>query len=233
MAIMSQQIQSDPAASDGTPVLFIFVTIIAVMAMVLSVGCEKKAADEIDFGTFSNSVYHNEYFGMTITLPPDWHAQGAEEREQLMKLGGEVVAGDDKNLKAKIKIMEKQTLSLFVAFKHPVGAPVPFNPAIMCVAERVRQLPGIRNGKDYLWHAKRLLESGQLEVTISEGFSTEKLGGRVFDVMDVEIPSIGALVQQKYYATIIKGYVLAFIASYTTEDELLYQLDIFKSVTFN
>ena len=121
---------------------------ILLMTMLLVVGCSQKAADEIDFGTVNNSVYKNEYFGLSITLPPDWSIQDQETRQKLKELGGQMVAGDDENLKAAVKASELTTVNLFTAFKHPIGTPVEYNPSITSLAERVRHIPGIKTGKD-------------------------------------------------------------------------------------
>ena len=66
------------------------------------------------------------------------------------------------------------------AFKHPVGAPVPSNPSIVCMAERVRDFPGIKRGKDYHYHARKLMESGQMKFEFSKEITTEKIGGVEF-----------------------------------------------------
>lgn len=119
----------------------------------LLAGCEKKAADEIDYGTIKDSVYENNYLGFSISIPTNWAVQDLEAQRQITKRGLSMVAGDDKNLKAALKGSEKQSVNLFSAFKYPPGSPVPNNAAIMGVAERVRDLPGIQRGRDYLYHA--------------------------------------------------------------------------------
>ena len=50
-------------------------------------GCGKKASDEIDFGTLSDSVYRNKYFGFSVTLPKDWSVQDQKAQRRLMKKG--------------------------------------------------------------------------------------------------------------------------------------------------
>jgi hypothetical protein len=205
--------------------------ILLTLSAVLSAGCGKKASDEIDFGSVKNSVYHNEYFGLTVTLPSEWSVQDAEARRQIMDKGGKIFAGDDRNLKAVLKAGEMQSVNLFAACKHPIGTPVPSNPNIMCVAERVSQMPGIKRGKDYLFHAKKLLESGQMRFSFPSEMSTESVGGQDFDVMHVETSMAGMTIRQKYYATIMKGYALTFTVSFTTDEEESALQDILKSVT--
>jgi len=199
----------------------------------LFIGCSKKAGDEIDFGTLSNSVYRNEYFGFSVTFPKDWSVQDQEAQRRLMKKGVQLVAGDDRNLKAMVKASELQTVNLFAVFEHPVGSPVAYNPSIMALAEIVRELPGIKRGKDYLFQARQVLEAGQIQVSFPKDYYSERLGGMEFDVMESEISVRGKTIKQKYYATILKGYALCFIVSFTSDDEAASLQSILNSITFN
>lgn len=204
-----------------------------VAALAFSAGCKKqKASDEIDFGTVKDSVYQNKYFGLSVTLPADWSTVDQETRERLMEMGGQIMAGDDKNLKAVAKASEMTSVNLFLVSEHPMGAPVQSNPNIMCVAERVREAPGVTRGEDYLFHTKRLLEASQVKLTFTEETASRSLGGRDFDVMSAQMSMADVTVRQKYCATIMKGYALVFIVSFATDEEEAALEDIMKTVTF-
>jgi hypothetical protein len=207
-------------------------TVQIIVLAVLLIGCGKKASDEIDFGTFNKSVYTNNYFGLTVTIPADWSIQDQEAQRRIMKLGGKMVAGDDKNLKSLMKASELKTVNLFAAFKYPAGTPVAFNPSIMALAEKVSQLPGIKRGKDYLFFARQILESGQMQVSFPKEIYTERLGGVDFDVMDLELSVRGITIKEKYYAAIIKGYALSFIVAFTNDEEESSDQKILNIVTF-
>ena len=150
-----------------------------------------------------------------------------------MKEGVKAVAGDNNNLKAMVKASELQTVNLFAAFEHPLGSPVSFNPSIIVLAERVRDLPGIQRGKDYLFQARKILEAGQMKFSFPREVYSEQLGGVEFDVMDIEMVVPGTTVKQKYYSTIKKGYALCFIMSFTTEGERALVRKIFDTVAFH
>jgi hypothetical protein len=210
------------------------VVIPAISAIIISTfvfsGCRKKASEEIGFGSMDGSVYANEYFELTIELPTDWTLQDSEDQKQLMDVGAKVVAGDDKNMNAIFKATEMQTVNLFMASKHPVGTPISFNPSIIGLAEKVSHMPGIKRGKDYHFHTKRLMESSSLEVSFPEEIYTEELGGYLFDVMSVEMKMSGVLVKQKQYVTVLKGYALDFCISYCNEEEEGALKDILKTI---
>jgi hypothetical protein len=185
----------------------------------LLAGCTKKASDEIDFGTINNSVYHNNFFGLNVPLPKEWSLQDQTEQRRLMKAGAKLVSGDDKNMEAMVKASELQSVNLFAIFEHPVGSPVPYNPSVISIAESVQHAPGIKSGRDYHYQAKKVLEGGQLEVSFPKDIYTQQLGGVDFDVMETQIKARGLVIRQKYYATIIKGYALCMVTSFTSDEE--------------
>ena len=196
-------------------------------------GCEKKASEEIDYGTINESVYRNEYFGLDVKLPADWSVQDQEAQRRMMEAGSEMVSGGDKNMKAAMKASEQQTVNLLAVFQHPLGTPVPFNPSLMCMAERVRDMPGIGRGRDYLYHARSVMETGAVKFEFGKEITTETLDGVDFDVMHVSMPMPGGVVLQKYYATIMKGYALALIVSYGTTGQEAELQAILQGVSFD
>ena len=206
--------------------------VLVIVWIVLFAGCRKRASDEIDFGAVENSTYRNDYFGLSVKLPSEWSVQDKQTQQRLMDRGRKMVEGDDKNLQAVIKASEMQTVNLFAVFKYPIGTPVAYNPNIMCLAERVRHMPGIKRGKDYHFHSKRLFESSQIEVSFPKEVSTEELGGHDFDVMYVEMPMVGMTIRQKQYVTIMKGYALVIIVSFTNGEEESALDNVLSSVTF-
>ncbi len=204
-----------------------------IVAAVLLSACGKKESQDIDLGTFEDSVYSNRYFCFKMTLPPDWNIQDQQSIKQIMDNGAEIMAGEDKNLKAAMKYSEKQVVNLLAAYKHPVGAPVTYNPNIICVAEKVRNMPGIKAGKDYLFHTRQMLESGQLEYSFPKEIYTEQLGGIDFDILCADVAIAQMTVHQRIYAAIIKGYALMFTVSFTNDEEESFLQEILESVTFN
>ena len=147
-------------------------------------------------------------------------------------MGEQMLAGDDKNMKAVLKASELTSVNLFMVFQYPVGEPVPYNPNIVCVAERVSHMPGIKRGSDYLIQAQKLLKASAMEVDFDDKFSTDEIGGTSFDTMDASISVSGVTFTQTYYSMRAKGYVLSFIASYSNDEEKALLNGILDSVTF-
>ncbi len=208
-----------------------FYILFMLLAVILG-GCGKKASDEIDFGTVEDSIYQNQYFGLSLEVPSGWTVQDQEAQKRIMELGGDIVAGEDKNLSAVIKASKLQTVNLLSVAKHPIGAPVDYNPSMMCIAEKVSHAAGIKRGSDYHFHSKKLLQSGQLKVSFPEGIYPEQIDGIGFDVMTVQISFGGVTVMQKQYVTIMKGYALLMVISYVTPEEEAELVETLRSARF-
>lgn len=209
------------------------VIIIMVACFIFSIGCQEKASEEVDSGAFAGSLYRNNYFGMTITIPPDWSIQDSKSMQSLKDLDKKVKDKDDKNLKKVMDRSEFQTVSLFAVLRHPLGSPVPFNPNLRCLAERVRHMPGIKRGKDYHFHTRRLLESSQMNVKFPGEIYTETFGGVEFDVLYSETSFGNILVKQKQYGAVMKGYILLIVSTFANDDQEAALNEILKTLTFN
>lgn len=122
----------------------------------------KKLPDNFDFGKTENGSYKNDYFDMKVLFNPNWIVQDKQEMNNLAKIGNDLVFGDDENLKSMVKASQVNTAYLLAVFKHEVGAAVEYNPSFMIVAENTKNFPGIKNGEDYLFHAKNLLKQTQI-----------------------------------------------------------------------
>ena len=93
-------------------------------------------------------------------------------------------------------------------------------------------MPGIKRGKDYLFFARKTLESGKMQISFQKEIYTERLSGVDFDVMDVELSLRGTIVKEKYYVTIMKGYALTFIVTFTNNEEESSGQKILNAVRF-
>jgi len=169
---------------------------------------------------------------LTIAIPSDWNIQDSQAMQNLRDRGKKALDKDDKNLKAVIEASDFQTVSLFSVFRHPLGSPVPFNPNLMCMAERVRHMPGIKRGKDYHFHTRKLLESS-LSVKFPKEIYTETLGGVEFDVLYSETTFDTILVKQKQYGTIMKGYALIIITTFADDAQEATLDEILKTLAFH
>ncbi len=200
--------------------------------VLLALECRKAVSEELKSGKVEKSVYTNKYFGFILKLPEDWSIQSEETSKEIMETGKEVVAGDNKNLQKALDKADEQSLFFFAAYKYPVGTPGKYNPNIIGMAEKISAVPDIKSGADYLFHARRLLEMSQMEVSFGKKITKEDIGGVEFDAMYVSLSFGRILIKQKYYAAIMKGYAVSFIISYIDEEGELSLENILATAKF-
>jgi hypothetical protein len=203
----------------------LWLVVMLVLIVAVSTGCQKQASEEVGAGTFQNSVFRSDFFGMSITIPGGWTVLDKQQMETLKNAGKQMSNSKGKDA---MEASEKNTVNLLAAFRHPLGTPVTFNQNFMCLAERVKHVAAVQQGKDYLNQVRKLLTGGAglNNMTVGNEIYQEKVGGIDFDVMDCDIPINSIVVKQKYYAAIRKGYALCFVLSFveTEEEESLYAI---------
>ena len=202
-----------------------------LLCSVLMIACSDKKA--VDFGTFEAGNYTNTFIDLMLSIPESWHVLDLESRLEIMKRGGEIVAGENKSLKAAIKAADLQSINLLTAYEHPPGAAVTTNPGIMLIAEKVTHAPGIKRGSDYHYHAKKLMKFSRMKVSYPKEIYEKTIDGVTFDIMETEINmGPGVVIRQRQYAAIVKGYALMMALTYQ-DDSGLNQLEkIVETLTF-
>ena len=205
-----------------------------VLLAVLTFSCNSNSKPkDFDYGHVENNKYLNSFFGLELALPSDWVVQTKEQTDNLAKKGQELVAGDDKNMKAAIKVAEVNTANLLAVFKHEVGAAVDYNPSFMLVAENLQNAPGIKTGSDYLFQAKKILQQSQVQYDyIDDVFKKEMINNQEFYLMNCSIKYMGLTINQIYYSTIQNGFSIGAIISYIDDEQKNELGKIVKSMEF-
>jgi hypothetical protein len=190
-------------------------------------GCgllSETADNTIDFGEYVDGVYSNTFFNLAIAIPEDWHVLDAEARSQLMRQGGKLVAGNNRNLKAALKAADLDSLNLLAAYEHAPGAPVTSNPGILIIAEKIKHMPGIKRGSDYHYHTKKMMRMSNINVAFPEEIYETSIDDVSFDVMEMQVNMGHISIMQRQYETIMNGYALLVGLTYQDGDGL-YQLE--------
>lgn len=205
-------------------------SILFVSFLLLASCIDRKTKDDFDYGKVVNGTYINKYFKISINLPKDWKVQSKETQEQLTKRGEQAAFGDNESLKAQIKASEVNTAQLLMVSKYEVGSPVESNPSFIAIAENIKGLPGIKDGKDYLFHVKKLLGQTQLNYIIKDGFEKQTIAGHEFYILSAQINANGKVMTQNYFSTLIDGFCFSFVTTYTSEDENKELMDVIKAI---
>ena len=180
---------------------------------------EQNASENFDFGTTEAGLYKNTYFNLEVPFDSTWSVQTPEQIKNLSEIGEEYIIGNDTEMKRMIKASKINVSTLLVIYKYEVGTAVDYNPSFMLVAENTRLVPGVKTGKDYLFHSKRVLEVLDLNYTFNKEIYKKKINDFDFYVLEAKATVMGVKVQQDYIATVVNGFTLLFITSYNNKKD--------------
>lgn len=208
--------------------------IVLLFLTVLFTNCsQNEKPDGFDYGHKENNKYVNSFFGLEVSLPDDWGVQTKEQTENLKESSKDMVAGDNENLKAIINVTDVNSANLVSVFQYEVGAAVEYNPGFMVIVENLKNAPEVKNGSDYLFQSRKLLEQSQMQYSnIDEEFQKELIDNQEFYTMNCSIDLKGQLIKQRYYSTIRNGFCLSAIISYANDEQKKDLEEIVNSMDF-
>ncbi len=173
----------------------------------------KKDGSPITKST-DNKTYTNEFFQMTIQKPEGWYAQNSEESAELQKQGGNLMAGNDKNLKAMMDAAQDKTISLFGFFEAPPGTPGKLNPNVLSAAENIKLAPGVKTGCDYIALTKEIIKKSQMNYKFDDKCETKTVNGTEFGVVNAQLTIGNQVVKQRYHAVIRGHHAISVIETF-------------------
>lgn len=205
-----------------------------LLLAVIITSCQMNGKpDSFDYGKVENDIYSNSFFNMKMNLPTGWVVQSQEQMNNIRNAGKDLVAGDNTQLKAVIKASEVNTANLLAAFQYEMGSPVDFNPSIIIVAENLKIAPGIKTGSDYLFQTRKLLEQSQVKYAeLDSVFAKEVISGVDFYTMNALMKYMGTEIKQLYYSTVMHGFSLDVIISYSTDEQKAVLMKAIDSLEF-
>jgi len=196
------------------------------------VGC-KETEKNFDYGKIENGVYTNDYFDFNIPVPQNWDVRNDEQVQQLQKKGSGLISGNNKELEAKIDQADVNTVVLLTVFENKEDTTaVKFNPSFILLCENLQGSPDIKKGKDYLDHAKYLMQQSKMPYQFTPEYFTDKVGNKEFDRMDAVLDGQMGGIQQSYYSIIDKDYALSIIISFVDADQKTELKGIINKIKF-
>jgi hypothetical protein len=200
-------------------------TYLAVSVALGAAACSPKPAAEGAKPELAEKVspntYRNGAVGLTVTAPEGWYVADSAFTEKLMDVGKQVSTSSmDAREKAQVDASLARSANIFTFFQHPPGPAMEANAGIMALTENIGAMPGITKGRDYFFHARKVLQQAGVPTKIAEGYSSRKIGGQEFDRMDVLMGAPEIAVSQRYFAARHNDYVMVIIQSYKSDEEL-------------
>lgn len=193
---------------------------------------EESTEKVISMGEMNGNTYTNNYFDLSFSIPETWTLKSEQQIQQMNAKGAAMIAGDDEDKKEEFKLSEIRELTLVYAAKHELGYDKGFNSSILCICENlIFRGSSIKSGADHLEEVQKYLEGTNILISFSS-ITSEALGSKKFDVYRTKTTYDIGVVNQKMYSSVIDGYVLTFIITFSSEQELSELESILNTITF-
>lgn len=189
-----------------------YLFLVAFLA-VFFVSCNKKQSQPLnfDYGKVENNVYNNSFFKFSIQVPPTWETLTQEQNQNLMN-------AESADKKANVEQTSVNLLTVLQNENENPGAD--FYANLSVIAENLKGSDRVKNGTDYLMLTRKALDdTGIKREYPDKGTVIENINGTEFSTMRVNTVDPSLKFSQKFYTTIINGYALTFIESYSDENQ--------------
>lgn len=188
----------------------------------------------ISLGKNEGNVYSNDFFNMTVTMPDKWVVATDEEKMEVLEVGKEVIAGEDKSKAEEIDLSAAKSVYLLMISEKGLKDKSASNSNFIVVAEKISLSQGVKDGADYLEAVKGQLKSvaSTMPYNLDKEIYTEKVDGKDFSVLEATIKVGDVKMTQKYYASVLNGYALSFVNTITSDESAKILDKVIKSITF-
>jgi TonB family protein len=212
-----RQWQYAPTLVEGKPVE-VDTTISVVYTLRLdSTGTESIAPDD---GSVLGDQYFSKFFKFTYPVPSGWISYDAKEMESMAGVAGKSLHGGDSTEQGKPDVSPKRTFVLLTLSQSPIGTPGKDTRVITVFAERVPDGSEIRSAEDYLLKIQKLARDMKASLQFPGKPHEVSFDGRQFFQIDGQASTPGGLFYQSTVATVLQGYVLSFMFTSASQDDL-------------
>lgn len=204
----------------------------ALFSAACSAGNDAKPDSSTSMVTeeIGDNAFRNEFFGLTVSKPESWHALDQQQQLQLMGLGGDIASSGNDDLKRIVDATAKNNHPLFAFFMYELGSPVTTNPSVIGLAENIGLMTGVKTGRDYFFHVKKLLSNTGMNYELNEEYGERVIGGVAFDSMEVTSTFDGTPIAQTYYAARHGNFVISIIATRGADESVAATSEIIDSI---
>lgn len=169
-----------------------------------------------DRGQLDGVNYSNNFFGLSLSVPPSWVVVSAQRTETITEQSSKQIVGEQKK-KDEIDASIQRSVVLLSLTKLPAGAPD--NASLMLIAERI-PLASIKTGADVIQSMQNAFTGTNFSIEFQGETQTVRIGGADFAVATVKNISPNGTFMQKIYVTTRNGYAAELFYTYQNDADL-------------
>ena len=191
----------------------------------LAGACAKTREGSPVDGQVVGPLYTNRYFGLSLNIPAGWTTA---EFKPTFSTPGNTPRPAPKTPR------DEHTHQLLMLSEKPLDSPQPANSSLLIMAEAAASVPGVKTAKDYLARASQLMIDAPIAYHPVSGIADTSVGGVASARLDFTARlASDKSARQSYLVCLRYGYVLSFILSATTEEELKRLEQVLQTARFD
>jgi hypothetical protein len=164
-----------------------------------------------DDAEIKNGVYYNSFFNFSFAYPKDWVVPGEALKKRIKERANEEAVKNGNSA------YMKDSYLLLTVSRQPLGTQSNrLNPTILVAAEKISDVPGNPNAKDFLLGYREVKTRDGLTSSLAEPVPF-RVAGFLFFRDDYAGTLNGISIRQSIFVHFRKGYAIAF--TFTGDDE--------------
>ncbi len=199
------------------------IVVFLLFVLLLATGCNnsRKIPSNFDYGYWDGSTYENDFFGMSITMPEDWHIAGKEEIEATGQDFENADFVDKKVMERTSKLVELTTADLFMVSRYTsdeAEEKEESNPTIGLIIEKLAFPGNLMSRAEYVEMSRKNLAKSIPGIVIKSE-TTKTINGQEFTSISVEFVAYEILIHQEYLICLKNNYALLFVTAWLNDSE--------------
>ncbi|MDR0328095.1 MAG: hypothetical protein LBI05_07370 [Planctomycetaceae bacterium] len=195
-----------------------------------------KIPENFDYGTWTGTTYHNDFFGFSITIPAYWHISSKDEMEGNradMLQGAEKFSYiDPEEANKAAKITEATTAVLFNVTCYTEDEAITQGVSNQSITLVACNLSGIRMSLEEYAEINREQLSQMMPDAVIKLGTNKTIGGTEFAVLNGEINLHGIHAHQEFLFCLKNNYGMTFSMAWVFDWEKEQFDDIMATLTW-
>ena len=192
-------------------------------------GCHLFDRDkDFDYGRVEQSVYKNDFFGVSVRLPERWQVQTKAQLDSI-RMGKPRAATRNEGIKAS----EINSATVLTVYKFKSDTFFDFNPTVSIFIEQIGPRSGTRSANDYLLNAGKMLKRSPMHYEVTDSITKEVIGGQLFYRLHAQIENNRFGISQDYFSTMLNGFSFNFILTSSNDDDWQQLRQIISTANFS
>jgi hypothetical protein len=215
-----------------TVVIILHTSILALIIKAAPPNEAEVTVDEkMDVGILEDGIFKNEYFNFSMKVSSDWFIVNDLIKKMSENRADSLLKNKD-DAEELLAAIEENCTHLSIARHDPQL--MPFNNySLICMSMNLGKSHGYNYSHEFMGFVKKEIKRTLINVNFYGDIQEAKFKGQNLSFIKYSMDVSGRTIFQEYFATLKNQYALAFVISYSNDDERAVLLETLLTTTFS